>query len=788
VFPENLSILLVEDNPADARLIELTFQGRYASNVTLRQAQTLAQALQLLDEPGPLDLVLLDLTLPDSESLDTLKAIEHKAPDIAVVVLSGHSDEELALAAVREGAQDYLVKGRIDPDTLNRSVRYAIERKRVQRDRDQVTRALAESEERLRLVTEASTDGIWDWDMVTGGVVWSDRMHELLRTPKGKPITPNFKELLLVHPDDRDQVWALMEQHVEQGVPYIIELRLLRGDGTYGYFHVSGKTVRDASGVPIRMAGSISDITERCKAEIALRASEQRFQSFMDNSPVVAFMKDEWGRYVWVNAAFQRFFGRDASHITGRPDSEVWPHDVAERLRYSDLKVLETGSPLEVNELVPQEDGLHEWLTVKFPIIEAQNRRYICGVGVDITARRRAEQALREADEKLRQSQKMEAVGQLASGIAHDFNNLLTAIRGYASLARNTLSTNHPALESLNQVEEASRQATGVAGALLTFARKAHTEKEPVRVCDAVESAARLFRRTLPPSVRLVLDLNDTDDLWVSADSTQLQQVVINLGLNARDAIGDADGTLTVSVQPARKDGSSIRRKSRTAKLPEKPEAVNIVVCDTGTGMTPDVKARIFEPFFTTKPRGRGTGLGLAVIHGIVQDHNATISVDSTAGKGSTFTVTLPLTTAPIPEEPQGETPNEPIGGGLALLAEDNQLVRGLLASMLSTLGYEIAHASSAEQALKIAGTMNMGVDLLVADERLPGRGGFQLLEDLRTRGQNICAIIVAAGPPDAPRQDLGAGVVMLNKPFQLADIRRALAELYKASKSGSSQ
>jgi PAS domain S-box-containing protein len=783
MFPENLSILLVEDNPADARLIELKFEGRL-SRTAIERAETLAQAIATLDAGAAFDLILLDLTLPDSESLGTLKAIEGKAPDIPVVVLSGHTDEELALAAVREGAQDYLVKGRIEAETLNRSLRYAIERKRVQRDRDKATSALAESEERLRLVTEASTDGIWDWDMVTGEAIWSDRMYELLRRPKGETFRPDPHGLLDVHPEDRELARARFKAHVEQGEPYILEVRLLRGDRTYGHFHISGKVVRDAAGNPVRMAGSISDITERRKAELALRASEQRFQSFMDNSPVVAFMKDEWGRYVWVNAAFREFFGKDGTHITGRPDSEVWSLEVAQRLRRTDLTVLETNGPIEVNEIIPQADGEHEWLTVKFPMTEPPNRRYICGVGVDITERRRAEQALREADEKLRQSQKMEAVGQLASGIAHDFNNLLTAIRGYASLARNTLSSSHPALESLNQVEEASRQATGVAGALLTFARKAHTEKEPVKVSDAVESAARLFRRTLPPSVRLVLDLSDADDLWVSADSTQLQQVIINLGLNARDAIGESEGTLTIRVVPARKDGSVIRRKGRPPGDVEKPASACILVTDTGAGMTPEIKARIFEPFFTTKPRGRGTGLGLAVIHGIVQDHNATITVDSTPGRGSTFTVTLPLTAAPASEELVGDTSQEPIGGGLALLAEDNQLVRGLLASMLSTLGYEIAHAGNAEQALKLASTMTMGIDLLVADEKLPGKGGLQLLEDLRARGQSMCAIIVAASP-ESPGHDRGMGVVMLNKPFQLADIRRALAELYKASKAG---
>jgi two-component system, cell cycle sensor histidine kinase and response regulator CckA len=390
--------------------------------------------------------------------------------------------------------------------------------------------------------------------------------------------------------------------------------------------------------------------------------------------------------------------------------------------------------------------------------------------------RKQAEQALREADEQLRQSQKMEAVGQLASGVAHDFNNLLTAIRGYASLVRNTLGENHPALESLDQVEEASRQATGVAGALLTFARRTRAEKSPVNVAQAVESAARLFRRTLPPSIRLTVDTTRADDLWVAADSTQLQQVIINLALNAKDAItarddGKGSGTLSVEALPARAP------RTRQLGARPKPTSVNIVVRDTGVGMTPDIKERIFEPFFTTKPRGRGTGLGLAVIHGIVQDHAGKVSVESTPGAGSTFTVTLPLTQAPAVQiEPRPEQPAF-VPGGLALLAEDNQLVRGLLASMLAALGYEIAHASTAEQALKAAAGIDLPIDLLVVDQDLPGRGGALLLDDLRAAGHPSTRAVIVA-PSNSTDEFTAPGVVLLRKPFQLADLQRAIALL----------
>jgi two-component system cell cycle sensor histidine kinase/response regulator CckA len=635
-----LTILLVEDNPADARLIQRFFAQRHGAGVRVEHAETLASALTLLSQDGgAFDVILLDLTLPDSESLGTLRAVEAHAPEMPVVVLSGLADEELALQAVREGAQDYLVKGHIDAELLTRSVRYAVERQRVEKDRDAARRALT--------------------------------------------------------------------------------------------------------------------------------ASESRFQSFMDNSPAVAFMKDESGRYVYVNALYERLFHIRLDQLGGKTDRDVFAADVAARLREADTRVLEAGTAMEFTEEVPLDGELREWLTIKFPVWD-EGKRLIAGIALDVTERRRAERALREADEQLKQAQKMEAEWQLASGVAHDFNNLLTAIRGYASLARHTLHEDHPALESLDQVEEAARQATGVAGALLTFARVSRSAKAPVPVAAAVESAVRLFRRMLPPAVRLSLDLSRGEGVWVEADDTQLQQVVINLALNARDAIGAGEGTISVWVAPAK----ALRKGGGP-----RPAGVCIHVKDTGSGMSREVEARIFEPFFTTKPRGRGTGLGLSVIHGIVHDHGGSISVETGPGRGSTFTVWLPVVPAPSGAAEKAPPEHSVIAGGSALLAEDNQLVRALLATMLSALGYEVVNAGTAEQALGAATREGQKLDLIVIDQNLPGGPGLELVGQLRQRGLATRAVVVTAA--SGTDQPLPQGTVLLRKPFQLADLRQAIAELY---------
>ena len=397
--------------------------------------------------------------------------------------------------------------------------------------------------------------------------------------------------------------------------------------------------------------------------------------------------------------------------------------------------------------------------------------------------RERMVEHLRASDEQLRQSQKLEAVGQLASGVAHDFNNLLTAIQGYVGLAKTTLPANHPAIESLEQVEEASRQATGVAHALLTFTRRGTSQRRPVELGSVIEPALKLLRRTLPASIDLRMEPSATD-VWVNADPTQLQQVILNLTINARDAM-EGGGQVRVRVEAS------------------EPGEAAIVVSDDGIGMSEAVQARLYEPFFTTKPKGAGTGLGLSIVHGIISEHGGRIVVRSEPGRGSVFRVVLPRVPAP-PEGPTLLERSVSLARGSVLVVEDDALVRGLICSMLTSLGFESAAAATAAAADTLADSGSFVAALI--DIELPDRNGAEMLAGWRRQGRMFPAVLVTGladgtglsghtkhgrrpGESGSDSEGVGLGeyplgVAVLQKPFRLNDLRDVLTTILGSGKS----
>jgi len=768
-----LHILLVEDNPADARFIELLLTERHPTALVVERADTLGRALSILERAeGRFSVILLDLGLPDSNSIETLRAVSASGYSVPIVVLSGLADETLGIEAVREGAQDYLVKGRIDAELLARTVRYSIERHRVES-------ALRESESPNQRIL----------DVVPGGVVEVNMQGQIesANTVAQRLLGLSLQELRRLNirdftsclhedgspcsaedfPISRCLTTGTQQQPMTLGVPG-------RAGAVFWAVYTAIPMTEPRTGRQTGAVVTFLDITEHRRSDESLRASEARYRAVVEDQTelVCRFRPD--GTRTFVNEACCRFFGLSRDELIGANLFDtVVPAD-REAVR-AHIQSLTRVGPAQVQEQRvfsgTGEVRWHQWFNRVVHVHDGHPVE-LQGLGRDITAQKLAEQALSESAEQLRHAQKLDAVGMLASGVAHDFNNLLTAIRGYASLARATLEDGHPALESLDQVEEASRQATGVAGALLTFARKARTEKLPVELAATVESAVRLFRRTLPLNLRLVIDTARAANLWVLADATQLQQVVMNLGLNARDA-SKREGLITIIVEPVLNNGGAHGRPAGG----EAPTAVRMIVSDTGSGISPDIKARIFEPFFTTKPRGRGTGLGLAVIHGIVQDHGGTISVESQPDRGAIFTVVLPLVPPPPRSaEPRRSSETAPLTGGLALLVEHNHLVRGLLASMLSALGYEVVHATTGAEALERMGSTGPEFDLLVTAQNIPDGDTGSLIRNLAKQGHHTRTIIVSGADPTDEATD--SDVVVLRKPFQLADLRRAIVTL----------
>ena len=440
--------------------------------------------------------------------------------------------------------------------------------------------------------------------------------------------------------------------------------------------------------------------------------------------------------------------------------------DDREGLARAIRRALDEGEPYDMEVRFITAKGRHLWTrTICEPEVKDGKTVILKGTFQDVTERRSLE-------EQLRHAQKLEAVGQLASGIAHDFNNLLTAITGYAEVAGDVLDQPDEARSALAGVKDAVRQASGVTRSLLTFTHKMPVDKQRVNLVAAVAHSIKMLRHMLPAQIHIVDHLSD-EPVWIHADATQIQQVVMNLAVNARDAMLDG-GTLSVSVSPvASKSPESSAERQTIMEQPDSPGMhARLVVGDTGIGIRSDVKERMFEPFYTTKPRGQGTGLGLSIIHGIVEEHSGRIKVESELGKGATFTIDFPaLTDSEAAHAPKPHRAANRGSGELVLLAEDDWHVRTILTTTLESFGYTVMAAETGPGLMALFEQQRDEIRLIVTDVDLPGRSGLVCLRDIRAVNDGLPVIVITGNVDVDTRSHADERTVLLQKPFRMAEL-----------------
>ena len=368
-----------------------------------------------------------------------------------------------------------------------------------------------------------------------------------------------------------------------------------------------------------------------------------------------------------------------------------------------------------------------------------------------------------KVEESLLHAQKMEAIGEMAGGIAHDFNNLLTAIGGCTALTKRHLEGDHPALPALLRIDQACQQARRIVGDLLSFSRKTPTIRSPVEIGAVVSDTVSLVQATLPATIELHTEVASPRGLWVQGDRAQIQQVLINLMLNAQDAMPEG-GRLNI-----RAHGTE--------------QYVDVDVSDTGIGISPEALPHIFEPFYTTRTRESGTGLGLAIVHGIIVDHGGKIDVRSVPGKGTTMDVRLPRIDSPSGRAMPGpETPPRLEGSGqLVLLSEDHQHVRETIAESMESAGYRIIQAKTADETLAAFNEHPLAIDLLVIDLDLPGGSGVDCIRAVRAAGGMMPAILIT-GKDVTPAPDAADHFTLLRKPFTMEALIRIATRLIDLS------
>jgi two-component system cell cycle sensor histidine kinase/response regulator CckA len=383
----------------------------------------------------------------------------------------------------------------------------------------------------------------------------------------------------------------------------------------------------------------------------------------------------------------------------------------------------------------------------------------IAGVAEDVTERRQLEM-------QLRQAQKMEAIGQLAGGVAHDFNNMLSVIFGHSELLALDLPPDEPRRESVTQICQAAERAAALTRQLLAFSRQQVLEPTVLDLNGLVTEAEKMLRRLIGEDMRLTTRLGPNLSR-VRVDPGQMEQVIMNLAVNARDAMPQG-GRLTietreVELEPVYAQAHPGARSGRHVLL---------AVSDTGCGMSPEIQARVFEPFFTTKPVGQGTGLGLAVVHGIIKQSGGHITIDSAPGMGTTFNIYLPVVADEPWAKPAPSAPAKPVGGSeTILLVEDEELMRAITARLLENLGYRVLEASGGKEALRLAEAGGLEkIDLLMSDVVMPGMSGRDLADRLRDCRPGLKVLFQSGytGEVILRHGVLRTGVAFLQKPFRL--------------------
>jgi PAS domain S-box-containing protein len=602
-----------------------------------------------------------------------------------------------------------------------------------------------------------------------------------------------------IHPDDREPTEKKFRDAVAGNVrDYTVQYRIVRpSDGEVRWISVRSTIERDENGRAIRLVGAHSDVTEQVVADLALRQSEERFRKLADQlaelnatlaqrveektrerdriwnvSQDLLLVADRNGIWRTVNPAWTRTLGWSEAELLNRTSDWLEHPDDGGVTRAQMRKLGESAANVRFESRFRHKDGSYRWLSWT----GAPDQDHIYAVARDVTAEKAAAERLKATEEALLQSQKMEAVGQLTGGIAHDFNNLLTGIVGSLDLMQTRLDQGRTENVSryINAAMTSANRAAALTHRLLAFARRQPLIPKSVDANQLVVSLEDLLRRTIGETIDL--EITASDDLWGTlCDPNQLESALLNLAINARDAMPDG-GRLSIVTGNARLDGV-------TADTPALApgDYICIDVTDTGTGMSAEVAARAFDPFFTTKPIGQGTGLGLSMIYGFARQSNGHATIDSKMGQGTSVKLYLPRHLGDIAAEHASavKAAEHAATGETVLVVEDEPVVRGVILEMLGEQGYRTLEAVDGPSGLRIL-RMGERIDLLVTDVGLPGMNGRQLADQARETRPDLKVLFITGYAESVAIADgfLQPGMEMITKPFDLDNLSRRIRSM----------
>jgi PAS domain S-box-containing protein len=755
---ETIRILLFEDNAADADLVA-EYLDLSQLGVEVTTAKRLADGTRLLKNQ-PFDIVLLDLSLPDSRGIDTLRAVMDAASEEVIIVLTGANDEQLSLQALHVGAQDYLFKDRLSGEVLRRSIRYALERANLTRSLEAHTAEIEYREALLRRIFDANTDAMLILTCEYEIKFFNPAAAQLLEADADKLVGEVFpfevkggEVTELEIPDSNDQT-------------HIVELSAvdLIWEGESALLVI------------------LRDITQRRQAELELKREKERLSVTLDSIADAVIATDQNGAVERLNEEAARLIGISNAEAIGRPLEEVLKlkhPKTGETIQNPTEALMEQGfADISSKQGLPLERTGGAPLTVSAEarcILDDEGRRHGC-----VTVLRDITQQKKAGDE-LFKAEKLNSISLLAGGIAHDFNNMLTAILGNISMVRIELDEGHKHSTKLIAAEKAAMQAKSLTQQLLTFSKGGAPVLEVTTVSETVEESAQFILRG--SNVKCIVKKDD--DLWqVDADKGQISQVVNNLIINADQAMPEG-GTITIRLRNLR---------VRQAEVPslQSGDYVCIEVRDEGTGISPENMKKIFDPYFTTKESGNG--LGLASSYSIINSHKGTIRADSSLGHGSIFRVYLPKSTQQAqakaktgsaePKQPVKETIHR--GKGRILVMDDMEAMMMVAGEILTVLGYEVEYSTNGEEAIaayKAAKESGHPFDAAVFDLTVPGgMGGEEAANILKAYDPDLIAIASSGYTTSNVMSDYrnSSFKAVVPKPYRIKEMSDALHGVLK--------
>jgi two-component system, cell cycle sensor histidine kinase and response regulator CckA len=579
----------------------------------------------------------------------------------------------------------------------------------------------------------------------------------------------------VVHPEDLAATERLLAETMATAAPFVAEYRIIHTDGRPRWVHETAIAVRGTDGRPRFLDGVVVDISDRHVAEDALRESEARYRTAFVTSPdAIILVREADGLVMETNDGFTRMLGYRPDEVVGRHSFDVglWS-DAADRDRFL-VSMRRDGFCSNFETRFRLKDGSVKTGLISAHFIERQGERCILSITRDISAREEAEERQRMLERQLQQAQKLESLGVLAGGVAHDFNNILMAILGYTELALEDVPAGSQTVADLSSVKEAAHRAADLCRQLLAYAGKASFDVEPVDLGRVVAEMIDLLKSSVSKKARLHVRV-DPGLPKIAADPAQLRQVLLNLVVNASEALGNREGDVTVSVRSVQCDEQQIRALDHGTDLPP-GSYIRLEVADTGCGMAPDTHARVFEPFYSTKFSGRG--LGLPAVLGIVRAHHGGIEVRTERASGTSVGVLLP-SLVPDADGP-GRTAAEWRGRGTVLFVDDEDSVRTVGCRMLSRLGYQVLTAADGRQAVEVYRRHGSAISLVILDLTMPRLDGVQAFEELRRLNPAV-RVILASGYSEkdvASRVPRGSIAGVLQKPYTIERMKALLQEL----------